>query len=42
MLDIRPVGYIIGWLVLGLGGLMFAPFLVDLANRGEPTISKRP
>ena len=33
MIDIRPVGYIIGWLILGLGGLMLVPFFVDFANR---------
>ena len=32
MIDIRPVGYIVGWLVLALGMLMTAPMLVDLAD----------
>jgi trk system potassium uptake protein TrkH len=31
MIDFRPVGYIVGWLVLGLGALMVVPFLVDVA-----------
>ncbi|HRO11655.1 TrkH family potassium uptake protein [Amaricoccus sp.] len=35
MIGFRPVGYIIGWLILGLGGLMIVPFLVDLAH-GDP------
>ena len=30
MIDIRPVGYILGWLVLLLGALMIPPLLVDL------------
>ena len=30
MIDIRPVGYILGWLVLVLGILMLAPLLLDL------------
>ena len=30
MIDIRPVGYIVGWLVLVLGLLMLVPFGVDL------------
>jgi trk system potassium uptake protein TrkH len=30
MIDIRPVGYILGWLVLVLGLLMLVPFAVDL------------
>ena len=30
MIDIRPVGYILGWLVLVLGALMIPPLLVDL------------
>ena len=33
MIEFRPVGYIIGWLILGLGGLMLVPFFLDLANR---------
>jgi trk system potassium uptake protein TrkH len=33
MIEFRPVGYILGWLILGLGGLMLVPFFVDLANR---------
>ncbi len=33
MIEIRPVGYILGWLVLGLGGLMLVPFFLDLADR---------
>lgn len=32
MIKLRPVGYILGWLILGLGGLMIVPLLVDLAN----------
>ena len=35
MIEIRPVGYIIGWLVLGLGGLMLVPFFLELAH-GNP------
>ena len=33
MIDIRPVGYILGWLVLVLGLMMFLPLAVDLYNR---------
>ena len=34
MIEIRPVGYIIGWLVLGLGGADAAcRFFLDLAER---------
>jgi trk system potassium uptake protein TrkH len=32
MIDIRPVGYIIGWLVLLLGALMLLPLLLDLVD----------
>jgi trk system potassium uptake protein TrkH len=32
MIDIRPVGYIVGWLVLLLGALMIVPMLLDLAE----------
>jgi trk/ktr system potassium uptake protein len=32
MIDIRPVGYILGWLVLVLGLLMILPLLLDLAD----------
>ena len=32
MIDVRPVGYIVGWLVLGLGLLMLAPLGLDLAD----------
>jgi trk system potassium uptake protein TrkH len=32
MLDLRPVGYVIGLLVMMLGLTMFLPFLVDLAE----------
>ena len=32
MIDIRPVGYIIGWLVLLLGALMLPPLLLDLLD----------
>ncbi len=32
MIDIRPVGYILGWLVLVLGALMLLPLLLDLQN----------
>jgi trk system potassium uptake protein TrkH len=32
MIDIRPVGYIIGWLVLLLGLLMILPLMLDLAD----------
>ena len=35
MVDLRPVGYIIGWLVAWFGGLMAAPALVDLGD-GDP------
>ncbi len=30
MLDLRPVAYIVGWQVLGLGGLMVLPLGIDL------------
>ena len=30
MIDIRPVGYFVGWLVAALGGFMLAPMLADL------------
>ena len=32
VIDIRPVGYIVGWLVLGLGLLMVLPLALDLAD----------
>lgn len=32
MIDIRPVGYILGWLILMLGGLMCVPLLLELAD----------
>jgi trk system potassium uptake protein len=32
VIDIRPVGYPIGWMLLLLGGLMTLPMLVDLAD----------
>ena len=32
MIDLRPVGYILGWLVLVLGLLMILPLLLDLAD----------
>jgi trk system potassium uptake protein len=32
MRDVRPVGYIIGWLVLCLGMLMLLPLLLDLVD----------
>jgi trk system potassium uptake protein len=35
MIDVRPVGYILGWLVLLFGGLMVVPLLVDLYD-GSP------
>jgi trk system potassium uptake protein TrkH len=33
MIDIRPVGYIIGWLLLVLGALMSLPLLVGLVDQ---------
>jgi trk system potassium uptake protein TrkH len=36
-IDIRPVGYIIGWLVAGLGALMTLPMLLD-AWDGHPNV----
>ena len=33
MIDIRPVGYILGWMLVWLGALMAAPLLVDLLHR---------
>lgn len=33
MIDIRPVGYRLGWLVLILGTTMIAPLLLDLVDR---------
>ncbi|WP_424927773.1 TrkH family potassium uptake protein [Amaricoccus tamworthensis] len=30
MIDIRPVGYVIGWLVAALGGFMLIPLFTDL------------
>ncbi len=33
MIDVRPVGYILGWLVLVLGALMLLPLAVDLYDR---------
>lgn len=35
MIEIRPVGYVIGWLLAGLGVTMFVPLVVDLAA-GSP------
>ncbi len=32
MLDFRPVGYILGWLILLVGALMAAPLALDLAD----------
>lgn len=33
MIDIRPVGYILGWQVLVMGGLMLVPLATDLIDR---------
>lgn len=38
MLDIRPVGYILGWLVMLLGALMAVPMVFDLFA-GDPNAS---
>ncbi|TPE50766.1 TrkH family potassium uptake protein [Amaricoccus solimangrovi] len=35
MLDLRPVGYVIGWLVAALGGVMAIPAVFDLID-GDP------
>ena len=35
MIDIRPVGHVLGWLVLALGFLMFPCILIDLVD-GDP------
>jgi trk system potassium uptake protein TrkH len=35
VIDIRPVGYIVGWLVLGLGLMMVLPMGIGLAD-GDP------
>lgn len=32
MTDFRPVGFIVGWLVLGLGAAMVPPLLLDLSD----------
>ena len=32
MIDIRPVAYIIGWILLLLGGLMVVPMVLDLGS----------
>ena len=31
MIDVRPVAYVVGWLMLMLGGLMALPMVVDIA-----------
>jgi trk system potassium uptake protein TrkH len=33
MIDIRPVGYILGWMLLWLGALMAAPLIVDALHK---------
>ena len=33
MIDVRPVGYLIGWLVAALGASMAVPMLADLVDR---------
>jgi trk system potassium uptake protein TrkH len=33
MIDVRPVGYILGWLILTLGAAMLAPLLLDILDR---------
>ena len=35
MLDLRPVGYILGWLVLLLGVMMLVPLGLDLIDRNR-------
>ncbi len=35
MIDVRPVAYIVGWLILMLGGLMVLPMVADLIH-GNP------
>jgi trk system potassium uptake protein TrkH len=37
MIDVRPVGYIIGWLILLIGALMILPLLVDLYDGSSNT-----
>lgn len=32
-LDLRPVGYTLGWAFLGLGLMMVAPLVADLRDR---------
>jgi trk system potassium uptake protein len=33
--DVRPIGYIVGWLVVALGALMALPILIDLVDRHD-------
>ncbi len=33
MIDFRPVGYVVGWLIAALGASMFAPMLADLLSQ---------
>lgn len=35
MLDLRPIGYVIGLLVAALGGAMFFPMLIDIAQGND-------
>ncbi len=32
MFDLRPVGYVVGWLVLALGAMMSFPLAIDIAD----------
>ena len=41
MIDIRPVGYVLGWLTLLLGALMAVPMVFDLYE-GDPTRGPSP
>ncbi|MDG1457394.1 MAG: TrkH family potassium uptake protein [Pseudoprimorskyibacter sp.] len=38
MFDVRPVGYVIGWMVIALGVAMLPPFLVDFFNDNSPWV----
>ena len=41
MIDIRPVGHILGWLVLVLGLLMVPCILIDLSTATRTPASSR-
>lgn len=38
MFDVRPVGYVIGWMVIALGVAMLPPFFIDFFSGNSPWV----